>query len=110
MITKAGILYKGKLLNVPPFENVIKAGRWAHSQGYDPDDYKTVLLLADGSINHRSIIQVYDCRTGRYVLENHYTTCGTFHLPIEKYEEDKAFFEEKYKNSSRYRICCWKDY
>jgi hypothetical protein len=110
MIKKAGVIHEGKLLEVPPFENVIEAGRWIHSQGYDPNVYRAVLLLENGDVNHRAIIQVYDCKTGRYTLENHYTTCGTFHLPMEKYEADKEFYENKFMDSMRYLITCWIDY
>lgn len=105
----AGILYKGELLKRQFSEGSIVAGQWAYSQGYAPDDYKVVLLLANGSINHRSIIQVYDYQTGRYILENHYTTCGTFHLPISAYEADVKRIKKEYSDS-RYDVSCWIDY
>lgn len=108
MKNNVAVLYKDMLLD-ERFEDVIKAGQWAYSQGYSPDDYKTVKLLPDGSINHRAIIQVYDCKKGDYILENHYTTCGLFHLPMDRYEEDKISLGEKY-HCKRYIFNAWIEY
>lgn len=105
----AGILLNGELLEKTFPEGIIKAGQWAYSQGYNPNDYKTVLLMPDGTLNHRSIIQVYDCKAGKIILENHYTTCGTFHLPMERYEEDRKYFTKNYKEP-RYRVTAWIEY
>lgn len=55
------------------------------------------------SINHRAIIQVYDFQAGKYILENHYTTCGTFHLPMDAYETDKKYFKIEYSDSRAFR-------
>jgi|GEM_PF-4919556 len=108
MKTTAGILYEGKLLEKTFEEGVIVAGQWAYSQGYR--DFQTVLLLENGEINHRAIIQIYDYKRGDYCLENHYTTCGTFHFPMEKFEEDKAYYTKKYEGDSRYSVSCWIEY
>lgn len=91
------------------FDDVIKAGQWAISQGYNPEEYKVVNFLPDGSINHRAIIQVYDYKTGKYVLENHYTTCGKIHLPIEKFKEDKKAIMERFSRE-RYKVNAWIEY
>ena len=108
MKKNVAILYKGRLLD-ERFEGVIKAGQWAYGQGFSPDDYKTVELLPDGTINHRAIIQVFNCSTGHYVLENHYTTCGLFHLPMERYEKDKEYFAKKYSHK-KYIFNAWIQY
>ncbi len=109
MYITAGILYKGQLLEKQFPEGSIVAGQWAYLQGYAPEDYKVVLLLPDGEINHRAIIQVYDYQAGKYILENHYTTCGTFHYPMSDYEAHKAYFTGKYAGS-RYEVSCWIEY
>lgn len=109
MRTTAGVVFKGELLKEVFEEGIIKAGQWAYAQGFDPKDFITVLLLQNGEINHRSIIQVYDYKAGKYILENHYTTCGTFHWPMDKYEEHKAYFTEKYADK-RYKVSCWIEY
>jgi hypothetical protein len=105
----AGIILNGKLLNKTFPEGIIKAGQWAYSQGYNSEEYQVILLMPDGTINHRAIIQVYDYLTGKIILENHYTTCGTFHFPMEKYEEHKKYFENKY-NSKTYKVTAWIEY
>lgn len=105
----AGILYKGNLLDQIFPEGSIKAGQWAYSQGWSHDDYKTVLLLPNGEINHRAIIQVYDYQAGKYVLENHYTTCGTFHCKMEDFEVDTQRLKEQYAGK-RYEVSAWIEY
>lgn len=76
------VLYKGKRLE-KRFDDVIKAGQWAISQGYNPEEY--------------------------YVLENHYTTCGKIHLPIEKFKEDKKAIMERFSRE-RYKVNAWIEY
>lgn len=105
----AGILLNGKLLEKTFPEGIIKAGQWAYSQGYKPEEYKTVLLMPDGTVNHRAIIQVYDYKIGEIILENHYTTCEKFHFPMEKYEEHKEYFTNKY-NEKNYSVTAWIEY
>ena len=105
----AGILLNGKLLKKTFPEGIIKAGQWAYSEELNENEYKIVLLMPDGSINHRAIIQVYDYSAGKIILENHYTTCGTFHFPMAQYEEHKELFKQKY-NSDNYNVTAWIEY
>lgn len=105
----AGILYKGNLVDQTFPEGCIKAGQWAYSQGWSHDDYKVVLLLPSGEINHRAIIQVYDYQSGKYVLENHYTTCGTFHCKMENFETDTEKLKKHY-SEPRYNVSAWIEY
>lgn len=107
-MNNVAVFYKDRLLD-ERFDSIIKAGQWAYQQGYSPNDFKAVKLLPDGEINHRSIIQVYDCKKGDYILENHYTTCGLFHLPMDRYEEDKIIFGNKY-SGERYILNAWIEY
>lgn len=108
MIETAGVLLNGELLP-NTFPDIIKAGQWAYAQGYSPDNYRIVLLLPNGQINHRAIIQIYDYKQGRIMLENHYTTCGTFHLPMEQYEQDKKLYETMYKDNDKIKVSAWID-
>lgn len=105
---EAGIVYKGKLLP-EKFPNNIVAGQWAYNQGLNPKDFQIVNLLPNGEINHRAIIQIYDARQGRIILENHYTICGTFHFPWSHYEVDKAHYENLYKGNKDVRVSAWID-
>lgn len=105
----AGIIYKGKLLENTFPEGIIKAGQWAYLQSWSHDDYKIVLLLPNGEINHRAIIQIFDYKKGDYTLENHYTTCGEFHCKMENYESDikrlNAFYSDE-----RFKVTAWVEY
>ena len=105
----AGILYRGELQDQIFPEGSIKAGQWAYTQGWPHEDYRVVLLMPSGEVNHRAIIQVYDFQVGKYVLENHYTTCGTFHCKMDDFENDKEKFKGKY-NDSRYGVSAWIEY
>lgn len=104
--TMAGIIYKGELQDQIFPEGCIKAGQWAYRQGWSHEDYKVVLLLPSGEVNHRAIIQVYDYQVGKYVLENHYTTCGTFHCKMENFEEDTKRLKAQYAGE-RYNVSAW---
>ncbi|MCK9471686.1 MAG: hypothetical protein M0Q88_08040 [Bacilli bacterium] len=105
---KSGILVNGRLLDIV-FNDIIEAGQWAYANGYNPGEYKAVQLLPNGEINHRAIIQVYSYKKGDYILENHYTTDGKFHLPMERYEVDKERFKEEYRGDL-YKVDAWIEY
>lgn len=108
MDKRFGILYKENFLD-KVFNDRIKAGQWACKEGYDKNKYNVVELLEEGEINHRAIIQVYDSKKGNYLFQNHYTTNGLFHLPMERFESDKRKYEKKY-SGDRYLINAWVDY
>lgn len=110
MNKRFAVMYKDRILE-KVFNDLIKAGQWAYEEGYDPDKYTVVELLEDGEINHRAIIQVFDFEKGQgnYLFENHYTTNGLFHLPMEQFEEDKKKLKEKY-SGDRYLFNAWIEY
>ena len=105
----AGIVYQGDLLEETFPDGIIKAGQWAHLQGWNDTDYKIVLLLPNGEINHRAIIQIYDSVKGDNILENHYTTCVEFQLKMENYENDIIKLKASYSDE-RYKVTAWVEY
>lgn len=97
------------------FADRIKAGQWKynnfeHNRKGEPNlDLKVVEMLQDGSFNERYIIQVLDYRRAKcIILENHYTTCGTYHKRLDEYKTDLQALRLAYPEP-QYHISVWKD-